>query len=149
MAAIAVLVALLTLDVLQGDIVAIFVLVVIALPFLAVYLRDRAQWWFLIPAYVLLAVAVMIGLESAGILGDELTATFVLLCVAVPFFIVFLRNREQWWFLIPAGVLTIIALGLLATANVGAYIVPVVLIIAGVVLAVRLLTGSRRGSGGE
>jgi len=69
--AIALLIALVTLDVLRDDAVAFYVLLAIALPFGAVYWRDRAQWWALIPAYVLLAVAVMIGLTGLGVLEDD------------------------------------------------------------------------------
>ena len=59
--AIALLVALITLNILRDEGIAFYVLLVIALPFLAVYYRDRALWWALIPAYVLIVVAVMVG----------------------------------------------------------------------------------------
>jgi hypothetical protein len=144
MLAIAVGVALGTLNVLRDGIVAVYVLIVIAAPFLTVYLRDRVQWWFLIPAYVLLAVALMILLQELGILSDELTAPYVLFAIAIPFYVVFIRDRAQWWFLIPAAVLTIVGLSLLAAADVGAYIVPILLVAAGVVLLVRLLLRRRR-----
>ena len=60
--AVTLLVILVTLDILRDEAVAFYVLLVIALPFLFVYYRDRSQWWALIPAYVLIAVAVMVGL---------------------------------------------------------------------------------------
>jgi hypothetical protein len=144
MLAIAVLIALVTADVMHDEVVAVFVLVVIAIPFLALYLRDTKQWWWLVPGYVLLAVALMLLLEEAGILGDALTASYVLFAIAIPFFVVYIRDRKQWWFLIPAIVLTIIGLGLLGAADVGAYIVPILLLIAGVVLIVRLVMRGRR-----
>jgi hypothetical protein len=139
--AIALLITLVTVDVLHDDVVAVFVLTVIAIPFLIAFLRNRTWWWFLIPAYVLLAIALMIALQEVGVLGDDATASYVLFAIAIPFFYVFSRNTRQWWFLIPAGVLTIIGLGLLAAAEIGRYILPIILVIVGVVIAVRLLRG--------
>lgn len=144
MLAIAALIALSTLDMLRGEAVAVFALLVIAIPFLTVYLHDRSQWWALIPAYVMLAVASMIGLQEVGLLSEQLTGSYVLFCVAIPFFVVYARNPKQWWFLIPAGVLTIVGLSLLIAADVGTYIVPVILIAAGALIVVRMLRGDRR-----
>jgi hypothetical protein len=106
--AIALLVALIELNVLRDESVATFVLAVIALPFLAVFLRDRAQWWLLIPAYVLLAIALLVALIELNVLRDESVATFVLAVIALPFLAVFLRDRAQWWLLIPAYALLVI-----------------------------------------
>jgi len=146
--AVALLIALTTLGALRGEAVAVFVLLVIAIPFLTIWLRDRRQWWSLIPAYVLCAVALMLALQDARILSEQLTAPYVLFCIAIAFFVVYARNRKQWWFLIPAGVLTIVGLSLLIAADVGTYIVPLILVAAGVVIVVRLLV-RRRGQGGE
>ena len=103
--AVAGLLALVELNVLDGEFLAAYVLSAIALPFIAVYLRDTSQWWALIPAYVLLAVAAMILLSETVLLSDAFEATFVLTAIALPFLVVYLRNREQWWPLIPAYVL--------------------------------------------
>ena len=56
---------------------AVLVLIAIAIPFLVVFLRNRKRWRALIPAYVLVAVALMIGLEGAGILREPLVAPYV------------------------------------------------------------------------
>lgn len=144
MLAIALLIALAESQILRGEAVAVFVLIVIALPFLVVFLRNRSQWWALIPAYVLAAVALMIGLQEIGILSDAVTAPYVLAAIAIPFFVVFARNRRQWWFLIPAGVLTIVALSLLIAEDVGGYVGPVILVVVGIVIVARLLTRGRR-----
>lgn len=79
-----------------------------ALPFVVVFLRDRKQWWALIPAYVMLAIAVMISLIDTNIMEDAFIATYVLTAIALPFLIVFLRDRQQWWALIPAYVMLVI-----------------------------------------
>lgn len=144
--AIAALILLVVLDLLREGAVAVFVLVVIAIPFLTVFFRKRENWWALIPGYILLAVALMILLQELRILDEELTAPYVLFSVAIPFYVVFLRDMRQWWFLIPAGVLTIVGLSLLAATDVGAYVVPALLVVAGVVIIARLLMGGRRSS---
>ena len=41
---------LIALNILRDEGIAFFVLLIIALPFLAVYYRDRKLWWALIPA---------------------------------------------------------------------------------------------------
>jgi hypothetical protein len=138
--AIAVLVALVTWDVLHDEGVTFFVLPAIALPFLVVYYRDRAQWWALIPAYVLLAVALMIGLTEWGLLDDELVAPYVLFVIAIPFFVVYVRNRRQWWWLIPGGVLAVIGLAFLIAEGAIEYIGALVLIVVGAYMLVRVFT---------
>jgi hypothetical protein len=108
--AVAILIALAVLDFMPGAFIAIYVLVAIALPFLVVYLRDRSNWWALIPCYVLVAIATMIGLTEWDILPDAFVATYVLTAIALPFLVVFLRDRTNWWALIPAYVLLVVGI---------------------------------------
>ena len=108
--AIAMLIALITLNILRDEAIATFVLAAIALPFLIVFLRNRTQWWALIPTYALLAVGLMVGLIGIRVLRDEAIATYVLWAIAFPFLIVFLNNTKQWWALIPTYVLGAIGL---------------------------------------
>jgi hypothetical protein len=136
--AIAGLVALLTLNVLQDAVVATYVLTAIALPFLYVFLRDRAQWWALIPAYVLLVIGVMVGLIEGGILSDLLIPAYVMFAIAIPFLGVYARNTQHWWALIPGGVLGAMGIAFLVAEAAAEYVAPVVLIIAGVWILVRM-----------
>jgi hypothetical protein len=106
----AALLALITLGILRDEAIAMYVLAAIALPFLIVFLRDQSQWWALIPTYVLLAIIVLLALTSVRVIKDELIATYVLWTIALPFLIVFLRDRRQWWALIPTYVLGVIGL---------------------------------------
>ena len=141
MFAVAALVALLTLNVLQDPFIATFVLLAIALPFLVAFLQsDRTKWGLLIPAYVLLAVSVMVPLTETGILDDTLVAAFVLFAVAIPFFVVYMRDSEKWWALIPGGITAVIGLSFLIAEKAAQYIAPVILIIAGAWVLVRQLT---------
>jgi hypothetical protein len=145
--AIALLVALVTLNILRDEGVAFYVLLVIALPFLAVYYRNRALWWALIPAYVLIIVAVMVGLIGLGVLNDLLVPAYVLFAIALPFFVVYARDRSQWWMLIPGGILAVIGLSFLIAEAEPAFIGALVLIAVGVGVLVRVFT--RRETAGE
>ncbi|HSR33543.1 MAG TPA: hypothetical protein VLY63_23495 [Anaerolineae bacterium] len=145
--AIALLIALTALNILRDEAVAFYVLLVIALPFLAVYYRDRAMWWALIPAYVLASVAVMIGLIGLGVLDDLLVPAYVLFAIALPFFVVYARDRKLWWALIPGGVLAVIGLAFLIAEAAIVYIGALVLILVGAGILVRVFT--RRESAGE
>lgn len=135
--AIAGLIALITLNVLRDESIATYVLAAIALPFLVVFLRNRQQWWALIPAYVLLAIGVMVGLLGLGVLTDLLVPAYVMLAIAIPFFVAYVRNPKQWWALIPGGILAAIGLSFLIAEAAVQYVAPVALVIVGVWILVR------------
>jgi hypothetical protein len=135
--AVAGLVALVTLDILVGDFVALYVLSAVALPFLVVFVRNRTNWWALIPAYVLLCVGAMVVLIVQGILNDFLIPAYVMFAVALPFFMVYLWNTKQWWALIPGGITAVIGLSFLIVESVAQVIVPIVLILVGAGILLR------------
>jgi hypothetical protein len=135
--AIAGLVALIELNVLRDEIIATYVLTVIALPFLYVFLRDRSQWWALIPAYILFAIGLMVGLIGEGVLEDLLIPAYVLLTIAFPFFVVYLRDTKQWWALIPGGIIGIIGLSFLLAEGAFKYILPAAIILVGAWILLR------------
>ena len=143
MLVIAGLVALVTVGILRDESVAAYVLIVIALPFLVVYARDRSKGRLLIPAYVLTAVAVMVALIGGGVLADLLIPAYVLFAIAIPFFVVYLRDRKRVWPLIPGGILAIIGLAFLIAEASIQYVVVVVLIVAGVWILVRQFTSGK------
>jgi hypothetical protein len=134
---VALFLALITLNVLRDEFIATYVLVAIALPFLAVFLRDHAQWWALIPAYVLTAVGVMVALIGRGILNDLLVPAYVMFAIAIPFIAVYARDRRQWWPLIPGGIMALIGLAFLIAEAAVQYVAPVVLVLAGLWILVR------------
>ena len=134
---IAALVALVTLDILRDELIATFVLAVIALPFLVAFLRDRNRWGLLIPAYILLAVGLMVALIGVGILDDLLVPAYVLIAVSIPFFVVYVRNRNQWWPLIPGGITAIIGLSFLIAENIAQYVGAIALVVVGGWILVR------------
>jgi hypothetical protein len=69
------------------------VLAVSGLVVFVVYLTDRATWSLLLTAYVLLAVSGLIAFADLEILPDPFIAIYVLTAIALPFLVVFLRNR--------------------------------------------------------
>jgi hypothetical protein len=140
MLAVAGLVTLLTLEVLDDPYVATYVLVGIAIPFLAAFLFDRTKWGLLIPAYVLIVVGVFVPLTELGVLDDNLSVTYILLAIAIPFFVVFIRNTKNWWALIPGGILAIIGLSFLIAEASVEYIFAAVMIVAGILIVVRQFT---------
>lgn len=146
--AIALMLTLLTLEILGDAWVATFVLGSIALPFLYVYFSTgQTQWWSLIPAYALIAIGIMVPLLEAGILEDMAVPAYVFLVIALPFFVVYLRDQTLWWALVPAGIMTIMALAFLLTSDTADFIVPAVLIIIGAVVLGRQFFGAKSDSG--
>jgi hypothetical protein len=140
MLAVAGLVALLELGVLDDPFVATYVLLAIALPFYYAYFSNREKWGYLIPAYVLTVIGVMVPLIELGVLEDTLVASYVMFAIALPFFVVYLRNTKNWWALIPGGILAAIGLGLgIAEASVE-YLLAAGLILAGIIVVVRQFT---------
>ena len=140
MLAVAGLLTLLELNVLSDPFVATYVLLAIALPFLVAFLFNRANWGLLIPAYVLTVIGVMVPLIELGVLGEILIAAYIMFAIAIPFFVVYLRNSQNWWALIPAGILTFIGLAFIIAEAAVEYIVPVVLIAVGILIVVRQFT---------
>lgn len=138
--AVAGLIALTESNILRDPWVAFYVLTAIALPFLVVFIRDRDQWWALIPAYVLLAVGLMVVLLENGILSDLLVPAYVMFAVAIPFLVVFSRDRKQWWALIPGGIMAIIGIAFIIAEAAVQFILPAVFIVIGIVILVRVFT---------
>jgi len=126
------LVALIELAILRGDTVAVYVLIAIALPFLVGFSRNRTRRGLLIPAYVLFAVAGMIALEAVDILEGEMATAYIMFAIAVPFLIVYARDTKQKWALFPGGIMAIIGLSFLLTADLFRYAGPAVIILAGI-----------------
>jgi hypothetical protein len=119
--------------------VATYVLGTIALPFIVVYLRDRENWWALIPAYVLLSVGIMVGLIETGFMRDLLVPAYVMFSIAIPFIFIYIRNPREWWPLIPGGVMGVIGMAFLLSERSTRIITPILVIAIGVFIIMRQL----------
>jgi hypothetical protein len=100
----------LLVDNVGGEWVGSLFLFLIALSFFVVYLNDRSRNWALLVAYILFVLSIAPAMTS---FGGEVPAFFgaiFLFAVALPFFVVYYRSAgAQWWAIIPAGVMTTLA----------------------------------------
>jgi hypothetical protein len=80
------------------------------LAFLAVYAGNREHWWSLIPGFVLLSIGALISLDQvAPRIASTWGGSLFLGGIGVAFWLILLTRRENWWAVIPAGVLTTLA----------------------------------------
>ena len=79
--------------------------------FLWIYFTKKEQWWAVIPGLTLLGLT-LVGLESILNVfpGGQWSGAVFLACIGLAFWLVYLRRREQWWAIIPGGLLITLAL---------------------------------------
>lgn len=80
------------------------------------FLEDRERWWAIIPAMACLGIAGLIGIAAVmpGA-GSQWGVTIFMVALGLSFIVIYgVTRRQQWWALIPGGVLLTlgIALGL-------------------------------------
>lgn len=126
---------------------------VLGLGFWAIYLRDRRHWWALIPGGILLTLSIVTAL--AGTVGGAGTGVAFLLGAALTFVLVAVLPggaSPRWWAWIPAGVLALAAVVVLASAAEWFALVnvlwPIAVIGAGAFLIGRALRRRRRPEDG-
>lgn len=84
---------------------------VAGLGFLYVFISRRGNWWAAIPGMALLGIGgVILVNEAAPRWGAAWSGSLFLAALALAFWVVYLEERGNWWALIPAGVLTTLAL---------------------------------------
>jgi len=100
---------LLLVDNVGGEWIGTIFLFFIGLPFFAVYMNNRSRWWALLVAYIMFVLSVAPAMASFG--GDvpAYYGAIFLFAVALPFFIIYFRTEDNWWAIIPAGSLTVLA----------------------------------------
>lgn len=79
--------------------------------FLWMYFTKREQWWAVIPGLTLLGLT-LVGLNNIiqVLPGGNWIGAVFLGCIGLAFWMVYLRRQEQWWAIIPGGVLLTLAL---------------------------------------
>jgi hypothetical protein len=112
----------------------------IGVGFLVVYLVSRVNWWAIIPAGVMITLAVVAAVSqfAPGAEGGSI----LFLGLAVTFGLVYLLpgpgGQRMTWALIPAGVMLVLAAVVaFAATGIGNFIWPAILIVAGAYLLVR------------
>ncbi|MDY6873003.1 MAG: hypothetical protein SVR81_03400 [Chloroflexota bacterium] len=78
------------------------------LVFLLVYILNTDEWWALIPGCVLIAIGIIIFMGERGV-AEQLTGGVFLGLLALSFLLVYAFHRENWWAIIPGGVLLTLA----------------------------------------
>ena len=79
--------------------------------FLSVFASSKDNWWAVIPAFALIGIGGLIGLEYfAPDISDEVGGSIVLASIGLSFLIVYLVDHNNWWAVIPCGVLVAIAI---------------------------------------
>ena len=120
---------------------ATFFLGGIGLGFLLITLNNREFWWAIIPAGTLFTVALVAGLAS--VLEGVGAGAVLFLGLALTFGALYLVRTPQGrmkWALIPAGVLLVIGLGMMAfSESVLQYLWPLALIGVGLYFLWRAL----------
>lgn len=139
--AVIILIAMTSWFAIEGVLVASYVLSAVALPFILAWLINSRNWAMLIPAYVMLAIIPV--LYMGDNVTPELVPAYVLAVVGLPFLAAFLFTHK-WGWLIPSGILFIIAGSFLGLAlglpssllSIG---LPLVTLAAGLILLLRAM----------
>jgi len=110
-----------------GEWVGALFLFMIALSFLLVYLNNQTRTWAVLVAYIT-AVLGIAPLMATGGRDAAYYGPIFLFAVALPFFILYFRSADNWWAIIPAGVMTTLSIiaalaiaGLIRNENQGGY----------------------------
>jgi hypothetical protein len=113
----------------------------------AVYFRSRSHWWALIPAGMLVAVAVIVASVPVvkGGPGIAVIVLGILAAALVAFALIPIRGRRMLWALVPAAILGIVA-GFLAQGQEKVlepfnWVTPAALLIVGLVVVARTWIG--------
>ena len=110
-----------------GQWVGALFLFMIAGTFLVVYLNNKTRTWALLVAYI----TGVLGIAPLMATGGRDAAYFgpiFLFAVALPFFLLYFRSPQNWWAIIPAGTVSVLAIvtalaisGWIRGANEGGY----------------------------
>lgn len=84
----------------------------LALPLLIQGVRGQGRWWTLIPGYLVLLLAILVGLTALSV-SLETLAGAGLIALAVPLWVLYFANRKAWASLAVAAPLTVFGLGTL------------------------------------
>ena len=91
-----------------GEWIGALFLFMIALSFLVIYLNNRTYTWALLVAYIITVLSIA-PLMSIGGRDAAYYGPIFLFAVALPFFVVYFRSAANWWAIIPAGAVTMVA----------------------------------------
>ena len=96
-----------------ADLIWALMFAVAGVAFLYVFLRDRKQWWALIPGLGSLGLGLLIA--AGDRLPGDWDAILFLGPLALSFMFIYALRRDFWWALIPGGTLLSVCLVVLAS----------------------------------
>jgi hypothetical protein len=81
-----------------------------AVIFFSIFVQNRANWWALIPSITLMGISFSVALKwLLPEFGDRWSGSIVLAGIGLSFLVIYLIDRQNWWAVIPAGVLFTLA----------------------------------------
>lgn len=86
--------------------------------FLAVFFSNRENWWAVIPGFTLLGLAILISNIIPTAYSDIGGGVFLGM-IGLSFWVIYLLRRDFWWAIIPAGVLTTLAVVAMTADTIG------------------------------
>ena len=98
----------LLVDSVGGEWIGAMFLLLIGIAFLAVYFNNQTRTWALLVAYIFGVLSIAPMLAAFGNVAAYFGSVF-LLAIGLPFYMLYFRSAENWWAIIPAGVMTILA----------------------------------------
>jgi len=94
-----------------GDLFWVVLLALAGVFFLSLFLQNRANWWPLIPGLTLISVGVIVLINwISPDHGERWSGSIMLGGIGLSFALIYLIARQNWWAIIPAGVLFTLAL---------------------------------------
>jgi hypothetical protein len=94
-----------------GDLFWVVLLALAGVFFLSMFLQNRANWWPLIPGLTLISAGVIVFINwISPDHGERWSGSIILGGIGLSFALIYLIARQNWWAIIPAGVLFTLAL---------------------------------------
>ena len=93
-----------------GELFWVVLLALGALFFLSIFLQNKANWWALIPGLTLISVGIIVLINwISPDRGERWSGSIILAGIGLSFALIYLVARQNWWAIIPAGVLFTLA----------------------------------------
>jgi hypothetical protein len=93
-----------------GNLVWAVLLGAAGIAFLTVVLRNRQNWWAVVPGLILTYLAILMVLDLIfPAFSNDFGGPLFLAIIGAAFIIVYLMNRSYWWAVIPGGVMLSLA----------------------------------------
>jgi len=90
----------------------------LGLLFLLTALTNWSMWGMVFPGFILLGLSVVVFLSTGSATSGNVVGAVFLASVALPFWVVALTRRANWWAIIPAGIVSVLVImALLAESN--------------------------------